>query len=409
MSNVAALREEVIVKQKAIATLFASKPDRDFTDQEVSDFRQKNAELTDLSVKLEKAQEIEEIGLAAQKGVKGAMQFPASGQEKADKAPVEQKSLGELFTESVAFKEYSRTERRGPSAEIDLVEVVGAKNAKYGMKTLLTETGFAPQAVRTGEIITPGQQSLLVADLFAQGRTSQVAVVYMEETTTTNNAAETSEGGQKPESALAFTERSSSVRKIATVLPVTDELLTDVPAMQDYVNQRLAYFVQAREDSQLLVGDGNAPNLRGILNTSGIQTQAKGADPVPDAFYKAMVKVVTGAFLPVDGGIAHPLDWQDVRLLRTADGVYIWGSPMDPGPDRMWGVRMVITTAITQNTGLVGAFRAGAQIFRRSDLAFAVSDQHSDFFIKNQLMIRAEERLALVVYRPAAFCTVTGI
>jgi hypothetical protein len=35
--------------------------------------------------------------------------------------------------------------------------------------------------------------------------------------------------------------------------------------------------VQHHEDSQLLTGDGNAPNILGILNTSGILTQAKGA------------------------------------------------------------------------------------------------------------------------------------
>lgn len=405
MSKVAGLREEIIAKQKAIATVFASKPDKDFTDEEVSDLRQKNAELNDLGAALEVAIEIEGIG---EKATKGAMQFPATpAPTQAD--PPQRKSLGELFVESQAYKAYSKADRKGPASEIDLATILPANMVRFGLKAVLNETGFAPEAVRTGEIITPGAQMPVVADLFAQGRTSQNAIVYMEETTTTNAAAETDESGAKPESTLAFTERSSSVRKIATVLPVTDELLQDAPAMQDYVNSRLAYFVQAREDSQLLVGDGNAPNLRGILNVVGIQTQAKGADPTPDAFYKGIVKIATGAFLPADGAIVNPLDWQDIRLLRTTDGVYIYGSPLDPGVDRMWGVRVVVTTAITQNTGLVGNFRAGAQIYRRSDLAFAVSDQHSDFFVKNQLMIRAEERLALVAYRPAAFCTITGI
>ena len=405
MSKIVALREEMIAKQKSIAEAFAAKPNRDFTDEEVSDLRQKNAELNDLGVALEKAQEIEDIG---RKATQGAITFPEmKAQESQD--PPQPKSLGELFVASKAFTEYSAVAKHGPASEIDLTKV-SAKAARFGMKTLLTTTGYPLESTRLpGVMIQPGEQQPTIADLLASGRTSQSSIVYMEETTTTNAAAEVAEGGTKPESALAFTEKSSAVRKIATVLPVTDELLADAPAMEDYVNSRLGQFIGYREDGQLLNGDGIAPNLLGILNTPGIQTQAKGADPTPDAFYKAMVKVMTGAFLPVDAAVANPLDWQDVRLLRTTDGIYIWGSPADVGPNRIWGVNVTLTTTIAAGTGLVGAFRAGAQVFRRSDIAFAVSDSHSDFFIKNQVMIRAEERLALVVFRPAAFCTVTGI
>jgi HK97 family phage major capsid protein len=118
---------------------------------------------------------------------------------------------------------------------------------------------------------------------------------------------------------------------------------------------------------------------------------------------------MTNAYLNPDGAIFHPLDWQDIRLLKTTDGRYIWGEPSEMGPERIWGLNVVKTTAMTQNTALIGAFQYATQVFRRNEMTLAVSDQHSDFFIKNQMMLRAEERLALVVYRPTALCSVTGI
>jgi len=408
MSKVAALREEIIAKQKALGALFEAKPERDFSEEEVTDLRAKNADLNDLGERLAAAQEIEEI--ATKHAVKGALILPGSASGgSGPSAPEAVKTLGQMFVESAAFKQFDPTQKRGPSVEIDLSEI-SAKAALYGVKTVLDEAGFVPETTRIpGLMVKPGEQQPSVASLFAAGRTVQTTIVYMEETTTTNAAAETAEKADKPESALAFTERTSLVRKIATVLPVTSEMMEDAAQMADYVNGRLGQFISYREDSQLLVGDGNAPNLRGLLNVVNVQTQAKGADPTPDAFFKAITKVATSSYLPADGGIIHPLDWQDVRLLRTSDGVYIWGNPADSAVARIWGVPLVVTTAITQNTGIVGAFKAAGQIFRRSDVTFAVSDSHSDFFIKNQLMIRAEERLALVIYRPTAFCMITGI
>jgi HK97 family phage major capsid protein len=166
------------------------------------------------------------------------------------------------------------------------------------------------------------------------------------------------------------------------------------------------------EEANLLTGNGTAPNLRGLLNRTGIQTQAKGTDPTPDAIYRAMQKVrgAAGAgFAEPTAVVLHPNDWTDIKLLRTADGIYIWGNPSDEGPDRIWGLPVRQTTAMTENTGLVGAFRPHAEVIRREGVQITLSTEHSTFFIENKVAILAESRLALAVYRPSAFCSVTGI
>jgi hypothetical protein len=65
---------------------------------------------------------------------------------------------------------------------------------------------------------------------------------------------------------------------------------------------------------------------------------------------------VTGRAIPTHH-LIHPTDWQDVRLTRTADGIYIFGSPTDSGPDRLWGLPVVQQDADAAGTGYVGSFQ----------------------------------------------------
>lgn len=193
-------------------------------------------------------------------------------------------------------------------------------------------------------------------------------------------------------------------------------MLEDVDQIRTYLDNRLRLFVQQAEEAQLYSGSGTAPNLRGLVNRTGIQTQARGTDSAPDAIYKAMNKIRINAFLEPDGVVIHPSNWEVVRLSKDGQGQYYGGGPF-MGPygnngiagDNIWGLPVVVTPAATAGTALVGAFGTAAQVFRRSGLTVEASNSHSDFFQKNLTAIRAEERLALAVYRPAAFSTVTGL
>ncbi len=358
--------------------------------------RAKNAEIDDLAAKVEGLQQVA-------KAADRVREYDGQGQHGEPGAETGQggtsgrvKSFGELFTDSLAYK--GKKGPVGPEARLDV-----------DLKSLLdTSTGWAPADVRGPRVVDYATRPIQVADIIPSTTTNQSSITYMEQTGFTNNAAEVAEGGPYAEAALAFTERTSPVRKIGVWLPVTDEQLEDVPQVRGYINNQLPFMVRQRLDSQILVGNGTAPNLRGILNTSGIQTQAKGGDPVPDAVYKAMTKVkVTGQAMP-NAVVMNPADWQDVRLLRTTDGIYIWGSPSEAGPARIWGLPVVEAQALTENTALVGDF-SFSELANRRGIDVQVSNSHADFFITGQQAVRADIRVALVIYRPAAFATVTGI
>ena len=314
------------------------------------------------------------------------------------------KSFGQLFVASNAFKA-ARSRAGATSAVLPVspMNFLRAFNTEF-----TTSAGFAPETTRTGRVVLSAQREIEVLDAIPMFPTTQAAIVYMEETTFTNNAAERSESGAYAEAALAFTEQSKTVRSIGVSLPVTDEQLADEAGIAAYLDQRLSFMVRQRLDGQCLAGNGTPPNILGTLNVGSINTQAKGGDNVPDAVYKGAKAVrVTGRAMPTVV-FAHPNDWQDVRLLKTADGVYIWGSPSEAGPARIWGLPVVETTAVTENTMVVGDYQRHSGLHMRQDVEVAVGYVNDDF-TDGRVTVRAGVRAALVHYRPAAFTAVTGV
>lgn len=420
-STLVQLREERDAKAKALHDIFEQAgPEMDMdkvtlldgdSATKAAEIKRRHTELNEIGTKIDAAAELEGIrdGLPTSDTRQSAGK--AVGLDRADMAdarpaPVNVKAL---LAESPGLKAFREGGLKGHRLLFEIDDTDAADQFLGGTKATITLADMAPLAQRLPAIVPSAQNRITVSDLMAPGTTDSNTVSYFEETTFTNAAAETAEATAKPESTLDFTERTDTVRKIATWIPITDEALNDNAQLRSYVEGRLVYMVRQREEQQLITGNGTAPNIQGILNRSGIQTQAKGTDPTPDAFFKAFTKVAVTGDADPDGFVIHPNDWQDVRLLRTADGIYIFGNPNDDVPVRMWGYPGRVTTGITENTGLVGAFRTYSQVFRREGLRVLASTEHASFFVENKVALLAETRLALAVYRPAAFASVTGI
>lgn len=407
METVEDLNGVIAQKQGELAQIFekAKRPDGgglDMTQAQVEDVQARNNELTALSKKLETAKTVDEAWKRNQEYIRSQNRAASNlnlggGKGGHDGAQTSAKSLGQMVVQSEEFK----NRQRGRDVSIELKDI-------DFKTTMTTSAGYAPESTRTGKEVDYAVRRPVVADLIPQTPHDQAAVVYMEETTFTNAADTTAEAASAPESANAWTQRTNPLYKIATFLPVTEEQLKFVPAAQALIDNRLTLYLKLAEEGKLLTGAGSS-DIDGFLHKSGVQVQAKGSDPTPDAFYKAITLVRATGFAEPDGFVIHPNDWQDVRLLRTTDGIYIWGSPAEAGPERLWGLNGVVTTAETEGTGLVGDFGLYSEIYRGGGVDIKISDSHSDYFIKSILAIKAVEYLALCIYRASAFCKVTGI
>lgn len=279
------------------------------------------------------------------------------------------------------------------------------------MKTLLTLSDMTPQSDRR-PLVPFAVDETTVGDLMLPGTTDSNVISYYEETTFTNAAATVAEGDSKPESALDFTERTETVRKIATWIPATSEFLEDNAGLRSYIEQRLRFMVEREEEDQLLNGNGTPPNISGILDRSIQTIGSAGSDPTSDvdALYRGITEVRTDGLAEPTAFVIHPLSWANIRLVKDDNNAYQGPGPFAPDVgERVWGLPVRVTPMIAEGTALVGAFRPHAQIFRKGGISVVASTEHSTYFIENKVAILAEERLTLAVYRPSAFCTITGL
>ncbi|KKN56884.1 hypothetical protein LCGC14_0568090 [marine sediment metagenome] len=361
---------------------------------------ERNDELAELQDDLTKQEGVEAIAADLKKRQETPVNrpgFPADPRQ-----PEERKTIGDLVIESDIFKDWQKGSRRDAEIKLD----IGLRELKADF---LTTAGWPPESIRTGVVVPDVTRPLQVIDIMPMGNTGMASVLYMEETVRTHAAAETAEAGAYPESSFELTEQTSPVRKVADSVPVSDEQLEDVAMVGSYLEGRLNFGVQQRLDQQIISGNGAAPNLRGILNVAGIQTNANGGEPVPDTIFICMTDVmVTGRASPTHV-LMHPTDWQNIRLLRTADGVYIWGSPSDSAPPRIWGLPVVSNDTLTLGTSLIGSFLLPwITLFERRGIIVERGFVGTNFRDGLQT-IRASGRWSVVVYRPAAFCTATGL
>jgi HK97 family phage major capsid protein len=313
------------------------------------------------------------------------------------------KTPGKIFTESKAFKDYSGGQGPVETVPLNLKTILAASG---------TPSGYPPEVLRSGKLVYSAQAMPGLIDLVPFVETTQNGYKYMLETVFTNAAAETAEAAAYGESALNYAEQLVAIQKIATFIPLTDEQLADEPGIRDIIDNRLALMIRLRLNTQIVSGNGTAPNLKGILNTAGIQTTARnnaGGESNVDALYRAMVLIMTGAFADPSGIWLNPTNWQTIRLSKNAQGSYLFGDPAQPGPTTIFGLPVAQHVGVTVNTGIVGDFATYSQLVYRAGIEFQVSNSHSDYFTKGLNALRAQMRCAFLLYRPAAFTTVTAL
>lgn len=297
-------------------------------------------------------------------------------------------SMGTEFVGTAEYKSALESEFKGVS-RVELKNTIGTDSVAGNIQP--THLG----------LILPNQQRLTIRDLLAGGKMSGNTLEYVQELGFANNAAPVVEGEAKPESDITFEDKDAKAIVIAHFTKVTTQMLSDAPALEAYINNRLGHGLDIKVEQQILKGDGTSGNMLGLIPQASAYAAPASAPAnlnMFDVLRFAMLQVVLADDY-ANGHVLNPIDWALMETTKDENGRYLIGDPQSKAIPTLWGLPVVQTQAIDMGKFLTGAFNSAAQYFERWG-AMVQLGQVNDDFTKNKRTILAETRGALAVYRP---------
>jgi len=348
--------------------------------------------------------------------------------------PNSRKSMGQQLIESQAYKSLlEQPDLLVEGSKVHTGPIVVGQRSRNGIGAAATDlidtaSGGSETVAnyRLPGILPLPQRARTIRDLFPnEDMPSGDTIEYVAQVGFDNAAAAVAQstavngsgvtGGVKPQSSIRLEERTARATWIATWMAMTRQSLSDITQLRALVDNQGELMINLAEEDQFLNGTGTSPQLIGLLDddNTGLQTldltglgDLANLEGVRTA--RRMARMGVGR-IPPTFVIVHPIDSEEFDFLKDNEGRYRAGDPFaSGGPDSppIWRLPRVESEAMTEGTALVGG-RAGATIFDREPLTVRIAEQHSDFFIRNIVVVLFEKRVAFPIYFPGAFVEVT--
>lgn len=310
-------------------------------------------------------------------------------------------SLSQAISDTDQFKSFVNGETR--NCGFKLHQPLLAKN---------TITGDVGSPAQPGSVIVePNRMPGIVAGAFRELRirdlmpvlstTSNMIEITRELAWTNNAAPQSAEGATKAESDLTFELLEIPVRTIAHFLRTSKQVLADQPALRILLDERMSHGVLLEEESQILTGDNTGANLDGLIPNATAYALSQSGDTLLDTLRRAIQQVEVADYM-ANGIVLHPDDWAEIELLKDNESRYLFSKPQAASPREVWGLPVVTSNSMNTGEFIVADFARAAILWDRQDVMVELSEHDSDNFTRNLVTVRAEERVALSVIRPAA-------
>lgn len=378
---------------------------RNYTDDEAT-------KISEFRSQLEAIDERIQANLAAetrsQQIEDGMGQFLGALAERERGEIVDTRSLGARFTDSAEFRSFA--ESGGGRSEVATLSGVD-----FRAVTDVTNSATSGGALINAQRLTRVGQDFLDRRTFLVDLLPVIPVdgpiEYVQDQSPladlANKAVEVAEAGAKPQAGPTMAIISESPATIAAWVNITRRVARQAPQVQAYLDGRLRYSLKRRLDGQVVNGDGNSPNLSGLLDRTGILTEAPGSSEARAATIRKAITTMEENEAVPEIVVLNPADHELFDLLNLSSAGLTAVPNLQSAPSSSaWGLRVVKSNAIASGTAMLLDPMAVAILDEEAPRAY-LTDSHASNFTSNILTLLLELDAGLAVFDPKGILKVT--
>lgn len=305
-----------------------------------------------------------------------------------DARPIEtrERSAGERFVESDEFKEYRG---RGTMGAVELSNFLGF-DSRPSLESRAAEDPIttATLGLERYHWAGPAGPSIVTPLLQVVGRepVTSGAVDYTVWGPAPEAGGPIAEGAAKPAADLVPTPASGTLGTYAHWKPISRQALEDSPRVQSIVEGKLRQGLALKLQSEALA----------VITNPAVPWQTATGPGASSAIRQAIAVLQGDGYAP-NAVLLNADDYADADIAAAAAS--------NTGPTsygNFWGLVPVPVPGLPAGTAYVGDFKEAVTWFDRNTTSVYLTDSHADYFIKNLLVILAEQRALFAVTDPGA-------
>ena len=319
------------------------------------------------------------------------------------------KSLKEILAKDAKYQAFVKgdTQKMVLELKADALDILVGD---YAGSQELNDTFGA--TTRLPGITNPATRQPFIQQLVNVGQTTKPIINYVQ-STVTDNSADYAEGASAPQSKIAWTAATSTVKKIGHYMKMSYESMDDYSYVQSEIRNTLIKYLQLEIDRTILTGaTGSGDAFDGIVTSAtAFNATTAGmalaiANPTRfDAIKAGATQVRVANFNP-NYAIMNPKDAALMEVSKDTTGQYIL-PPFYSNGTKIDGLAVITNNAMTADKFLIGDF-SKSNVFFKDNIEIEIFRENEDDALNELVTMKARARLTHFIKSNEATAFVYG-
>jgi HK97 family phage major capsid protein len=299
------------------------------------------------------------------------------------------KSFGEIVTSSIKADDLLKVKNnKSESLNFDVKAAATITTGNYSGGTVGL-TSWDPSFTRVA------RRNPFLRQIVTVRPVSDKYVAWAEQANRDGGAGNTAEGAAKSQADFDIVETSKLVEKITAYTKASKESLADISFLQSEINNDLLSLIELKLDTDLLMGSGVSPVMKGINEYATAFAAGGLANSMTPAnefdVLRAAIYQVENAYHQPSYILLNPIDVAKIDMLKDANNNYLTHNAGSQFMFRaFYGVPVIANNGVTAGSFFVGDF-SKSNLGIREEVNIQIGYENDDF-TKNLVTILAEMR-----------------